>query len=77
MHFLGNNLELSVPAKRINKLSLVGMQLPEKYKANFDVSSEDPRFLCHFHYFVKSLFSLIYKFLILTLFDKIRTALKF
>jgi hypothetical protein len=26
----------------MNKLSLVGMQLPEKYKENFDVSSEDP-----------------------------------
>jgi hypothetical protein len=25
-----------------NKLSLVGMQLPEKYKENFDVSSEGP-----------------------------------
>ena len=24
------------------KLSLVGMQLPEKYKENFDVSSEGP-----------------------------------
>jgi hypothetical protein len=38
------NLELSVPAVgNINKLSLmVGMQLPEKYKENFDVSSEGP-----------------------------------
>jgi hypothetical protein len=27
---------------KINKLSLVGMQLPEKYKKNFDVSSEGP-----------------------------------
>jgi hypothetical protein len=26
----------------MNKLSLVGMQLPEKYKENFDVSSEGP-----------------------------------
>ena len=26
----------------INKLSLVGMQLPEKYNENFDVSSEGP-----------------------------------
>ena len=26
----------------MNKLSLVGMQLPEQYKENFDVSSEDP-----------------------------------
>ena len=26
------------------KLSLAGMQLPEKYKGNFDVSSEDPVF---------------------------------
>jgi hypothetical protein len=26
----------------MNKLSLVGMQLPEKEKANFDVSSEGP-----------------------------------
>ena len=26
----------------MNKLSLVGMQLPQKYKENFDVSSEDP-----------------------------------
>jgi hypothetical protein len=25
-----------------NKLSLAGMQLPEKYKENFDVSSEGP-----------------------------------
>jgi hypothetical protein len=28
--------------KNYNKLSLVGMQLPEEYKENFDVSSEDP-----------------------------------
>ena len=27
-------------ANNVNKLSLVGMQLPEKYKENFDVSSE-------------------------------------
>ena len=26
----------------MNKLSLVGMQLPEKYKENFDVSNEGP-----------------------------------
>ena len=26
----------------MNKLSLVGMQLPEKYKENFDGSSEGP-----------------------------------
>jgi hypothetical protein len=26
----------------MNKLSLVGKQLPEKYKENFDVSSEGP-----------------------------------
>ena len=26
----------------MNKLSLVGMQLPEKYKENFDISSEGP-----------------------------------
>jgi hypothetical protein len=26
----------------MNKLSLVGMQLPGKYKANFNVSSEGP-----------------------------------
>jgi hypothetical protein len=26
----------------MNKLSLVGMQLPEKYKEDFDVSSESP-----------------------------------
>ena len=26
----------------LHKLSLVGMQLPEKYKENFDVSSESP-----------------------------------
>ena len=26
----------------MNKLSLLGMQLPEKYKENFDVSSEGP-----------------------------------
>ena len=25
-----------------NKISLLGMQLPEKYKAKFDVSSEGP-----------------------------------
>jgi hypothetical protein len=29
-------------AKSINKLSLVGMQLPEKYEENFAVSSEGP-----------------------------------
>jgi ribulose 1,5-bisphosphate carboxylase large subunit-like protein len=29
-------------ANNMNKLSLVGMQLPEKYKKNFDVSSEGP-----------------------------------
>jgi hypothetical protein len=29
-------------ALKMNKLSLVGMQLPEKYKENFDVSSEGP-----------------------------------
>jgi hypothetical protein len=37
------NLELSVPvwgSANNNKPSLVGMQLPEKYKANFDVLSE-------------------------------------
>ena len=28
--------------RSMNKLSLVGMQLPEKYKENFDVSSEGP-----------------------------------
>ena len=26
----------------MNKLSLIGMRLPEKYKENFDVSSEGP-----------------------------------
>jgi hypothetical protein len=26
----------------VNKLSLVGMRLPETYKENFDVSSEGP-----------------------------------
>jgi hypothetical protein len=26
----------------MNKLSLVGMKLPEKYKENFDVSNEGP-----------------------------------
>ena len=26
----------------MNKLSLAGMQLPEKYEENFDVSSEGP-----------------------------------
>jgi hypothetical protein len=26
----------------MNKLSLVGMQLPEKYKDNFDVLSKNP-----------------------------------
>jgi hypothetical protein len=41
------NLELSVScsvgsANNMNKLSLVGMQLPEKYKENFGVSCEDP-----------------------------------
>jgi hypothetical protein len=41
------NLELLVPGYRPcqycnNKLSLVGMQLSEKYKENFDVSSEGP-----------------------------------
>jgi hypothetical protein len=29
-------------ANNMNKLSLVGMQLPENYKENFDVSSEGP-----------------------------------
>ena len=29
-------------ANNMNKLSLVGMQLLEKYKENFDVSSEGP-----------------------------------
>ena len=29
-------------ANNMNKLSLVGIQLPEKYKENFDVSSEGP-----------------------------------
>jgi ribulose 1,5-bisphosphate carboxylase large subunit-like protein len=29
-------------ANQMNKLSLVGMQLPEQYKENFDVSSEGP-----------------------------------
>jgi hypothetical protein len=29
---------------KMNKLSLVGMQLPEKYKENFDASSEGPFF---------------------------------
>ena len=29
-------------ANDMNKLSLVGMQLPEKYKENFDVLSEGP-----------------------------------
>jgi hypothetical protein len=29
-------------ANNINKLSLVGMQLPEKYKEKFDISSEGP-----------------------------------
>jgi hypothetical protein len=29
-------------ANQMNKLSLVGMQLPKKYKENFDVSSEGP-----------------------------------
>jgi hypothetical protein len=27
--------------RKKNKLSLIGMQLPEKYKENFDFSSED------------------------------------
>ena len=27
---------------QVNKLSLVGMQLPEKYKENFEVSGEGP-----------------------------------
>ena len=29
-------------ANKMNKISLVGMQLPQKYKENFDVSSEGP-----------------------------------
>ena len=29
-------------ANQMNKLSLVGMQVPEKYTENFDVSSEGP-----------------------------------
>jgi hypothetical protein len=28
-----------------NKLSLIGMQLPEKYKEKFDFSSEGPSYL--------------------------------
>jgi hypothetical protein len=32
----------SVGGANNNKLSLVGMQLPEKYKEKFDVSSEGP-----------------------------------
>ena len=33
--------------------------------------------MCHFHYFVKSLYSLIYSFLGFTLFHKIEPVLKF
>jgi hypothetical protein len=32
-------------ANQMNKVSLVGMQLPEEYKENFDVSSEGPEWL--------------------------------
>ena len=32
----------SYPGSYLNKLSLVGMQLSEKYEENFDVSSEGP-----------------------------------
>jgi hypothetical protein len=34
---------------KYDKLSLVGMQLPEKYKENFDVSSEGPSSGIHCH----------------------------
>jgi hypothetical protein len=41
-----SKIALHVVAKntlcKMNKLSLVGMQQPEKYKENFDVSSEGP-----------------------------------
>ena len=33
---------LRVAPGKLNKLSLVGMQLPEKYKENFDILSEGP-----------------------------------
>ena len=36
----------SVGRANHNKLSLVGMQLPEKYKEKFDVSSEGHRLTC-------------------------------
>jgi hypothetical protein len=35
-------VEVIFKANNMNKLLFVGMQLPEKYKENFDVSSEDP-----------------------------------
>jgi hypothetical protein len=39
-------IKVSVPVEVVpiilNKFSLVGMQLPEKYKEKFDVSSEGP-----------------------------------
>jgi hypothetical protein len=39
---LNNSSVCIVGSGNTNKLSLVGMQLPEKYKENFDVSSEGP-----------------------------------
>jgi hypothetical protein len=33
----------------MNKLSLLGMQLPENYKENFNVSSEGPSVKVVFH----------------------------
>ena len=33
---------MEIIIRQLNKLSLVGMQLPEEYKENFDVSSEGP-----------------------------------
>ena len=42
-----SELDISMSFKRFltfYKLSLVGMQLSEKYKGNFDVSSEDPSY---------------------------------
>jgi hypothetical protein len=38
----GSEFELSASVNNMNKLSLVGLQLPEKYKENFNVSNEGP-----------------------------------
>jgi ribulose 1,5-bisphosphate carboxylase large subunit-like protein len=43
-NFLFGKLLAKADVRSIHQLSLVGMQLPEKYKENFDVSREGPSF---------------------------------